>query len=107
MYVYETILYPVNVCPSCPGALYILPLYSNTFFSETAWPIKVKIYVEHRYERGMKVCINGQGHMTKMAVMAINSKNLQNLLLHNQKTYDFETWHEASGIGDLQSFNKS
>ena len=23
-----------------------------------------------------KVCINGQGHMTKMAVMAINSKNL-------------------------------
>ena len=22
----------------------------------------------------MKVCINGQGHMTKMAVMAINSK---------------------------------
>ena len=23
----------------------------------------------------MKVCINGQGHMTKMAAMAINSKN--------------------------------
>ena len=25
----------------------------------------------------MKVCINGHGHMTKMAAMAINSKNLQ------------------------------
>ena len=25
----------------------------------------------------MKVCINGQGHMTKMAAMAINSKNLE------------------------------
>ena len=25
----------------------------------------------------MKVCINGQGHMTKMAAMAINSKNLK------------------------------
>ena len=25
----------------------------------------------------MKVCINGQGHMTKMAAMAINSKILQ------------------------------
>ena len=24
----------------------------------------------------MQVCINGPGHMTKMAVMAINSKNL-------------------------------
>ena len=24
----------------------------------------------------MKVCINGQGHMTKMVAMAINSKNL-------------------------------
>ena len=24
----------------------------------------------------MKVCINGQGHMTKMTAMAINSKNL-------------------------------
>ena len=25
----------------------------------------------------MKVCINGQGHMTKVAAMAINSKKLQ------------------------------
>ena len=36
----------------------------------------------------MKVCIIGQGHMTKMATMAINSKNLKkNLLLQNQKAY--------------------
>ena len=41
--------------------------------------------------------------MTKMATMAINSKNLKNLL-QNQKAYDFETWHEASGRGALQSF---
>ena len=33
----------------------------------------------------MKVCINGQGHMTKMATMAVNSKNLKNLLLQNHK----------------------
>ena len=52
----------------------------------------------------MKVCINGQGHMTKMAAMAINSKNL---LLQNQKAYDFETWHEASGNEVLQSLYKS
>ena len=49
----------------------------------------------------MKVCINGQGHMTKMATMA------KNLLLQNQKAYDFETWHEASGNGSLQSLYKS
>ena len=31
----------------------------------------------------MKVYINGHGHMTKMAAIAINSKNLQ-----NKKAYD-------------------
>ena len=55
----------------------------------------------------MKVYLNGQGHMTKMAVMAINSKNLKYLLLQNQKAYDFETWHEASGDGVLQNLYKS
>ena len=44
--------------------------------------------------------------MTKMATMAINSKKpLKNL--QNQKAYDFETWHEASGNGALQSLYKS
>ena len=56
----------------------------------------------------MKVYINGQGHMTKMAAMAINSKkNFKNLLLQNQKAYDFETWYEASGREALQSLYKS
>ena len=45
--------------------------------------------------------------MTKMAAMAINRKNLKNILLQNQKDYDFETWHEASGRGALQSLYKS
>ena len=56
----------------------------------------------------MKVYINGQGHMTKMAAMAINKKKLfKNLLLQNQKAHDFETWYEASGNGALQSLYKS
>ena len=56
----------------------------------------------------MKVYINGQGHMTKMAAMAINSKKtFKNLLLQNQKAYDFETWQEASRRGALQSLYKS
>ena len=55
----------------------IRPKYSNIFFSETAWPIKAKLCVEHRKENEMKVNINGQSHMTKMAAMAINSKSLK------------------------------
>ena len=51
----------------------------------------------------MKVCINGQGHMTKIAAMAINSKNLQK----SSSSDDFETWHEASGNGALQNLYKS
>ena len=45
--------------------------------------------------------------MTKMAAMAINRKKLKNILLQNQKAYDFETWHEVSGRGALQSLYKS
>ena len=51
--------------------------------------------MEHCQEDGMKIYIKGQGHMTKMAAMGINSKNI--FFLQNQKAYDFETWHEASG----------
>ena len=48
--------------------------------------------MEHPWEGGKKVYINGQGHMTKMAAMVINrKKKIKNLLLQNQKTNDFET----------------
>ena len=51
--------------------------FSNVFSSETAWPIKAKFYVEPSWEGGTKVCINGPGHMTKMAAMPIYGKNLK------------------------------
>ena len=41
--------------------------FSKNFFSETAWPIKAKFYVDPPYEGGTKVCINGSGHMIKIA----------------------------------------
>ena len=53
------------------------PPFSNVFSSETAWPIKAKFYVEPPWEGGTKVCINGPGHMTKMAAMSIYGKNLK------------------------------
>ena len=41
----------------------------------------------------MKVCSNGPGHMTKMAVRPIYGKNpSKNLLLTNQKADDLGTW---------------
>ena len=46
-------------------------IISKIFSSEAGWPIK-----EHPLEGGKKVFINGPAHMTKMAAMAINSKNL-------------------------------
>ena len=51
------------------------PQCSNIFFSETAWPIKAKFYVEPPWEGGTKVYINGPGHMTKMAATPIYGKN--------------------------------
>ena len=53
------------------------PPFSNVFSSETAWPIKAKFYVEPPWEGGMKIYINGPGHMTKMAAMPIYGKNLK------------------------------
>ena len=51
--------------------------FSNIFSDETAWPIKAEFYVEPPWEGGTKVCINGPGHMTKMAGTPIYGKNLE------------------------------
>ena len=69
----ELIVYPCSAVHRCPRR----PPFSNVFSSETAWPIKVKFYVEPPWEGGTKVCINGLGHMTKMAAMPIYGKNLK------------------------------
>ena len=65
----------------------------------------VKFYVKHHQEGGMKVNMNGQGHMTKLATMPISGENFKKLL-QNQKGDDLETWHEALMTGALQSLFK-
>ena len=52
------------------------PPFTNIFSSDTARPIKAKFYVKPPWEGGTKVCINGPGHMTKMAATPIYGKNL-------------------------------
>ena len=47
------------------------PQCSNIFFSETAWPIKAKFYVEPPWVGGTKVCSRHLSHMTKMAATPI------------------------------------
>ena len=55
----------------------------------------------------MFIYVNGSGHMTKMAATLIYGKKpVENLLLRNQKSYDLETWHAASGTQALQSSYK-
>ena len=63
--------------PSSSSSSSIRPLFSNVFSSETARPIKAKIFVEPPWEGGTKVYINSPGHMTKMAAMSIYGKNLK------------------------------
>ena len=72
----ELIVYPCcGVRPS--SSVVRTSTISNIFSSETARPIKAKFYVEPPWEGGTKVCINGRGHMTKMAAMPIYGQNLK------------------------------
>ena len=76
----ELIVYPSSRRPSVrrPSASVVVrPPFLKIFSSETAWPIKAKFYVGLPWEGGTKVCINGPGHMTKMAAMPIYGKNLK------------------------------
>ena len=50
------------------------PQCSN-IFSEIAWPIKAKFYVEPPWVGGTKICSRHLGHMTKMAATPIYGKN--------------------------------
>ena len=54
----------------------VVVVVDNNFFSETAWPIRAKFYVEPPWEGGTKVYINGSGHITKMAATPIYGKNI-------------------------------
>ena len=103
----ELIVYPCSgVRPSSVRPSFTI---SKIFSSETAWPIKAKLHVEHPYEGGTKVYINGPAHVTKMAAMAITmiAKTYKNLFLQNQWADFHETWYVALGTWAHHSLHKS
>ena len=55
----------------------VLSTFSNIFSSETTGPMDAKFHVEPPWDGETKVCSNGPGHMTKVAVMPIYGKNLK------------------------------
>ena len=61
---------PSSVCLSSTLFKHILP-------SETTGPIEAKFHMASPWDGGTKICSNGPGHMTKMAVMPIYGENLK------------------------------
>ena len=51
--------------------------FSNFFFLETARPIEAKFHVKPPWDVGTKICSNGPGHMTSVAVMSVYGKTLK------------------------------
>ena len=60
-----------------PASVVVRSHFQTSSPPKTAWPIKAKFYVERPLVEGTKVCINGQGHMTKVAATPIYGKNLK------------------------------
>ena len=50
--------------------------YLNIVFSETTWPIEIKIHMTTPYDWLAKICTNWYGHMTKMATKPIYGKTI-------------------------------
>ena len=57
--------------------------FSNTFSAETTKPTDTKFQGKPLWNGGTKVCSNGPGHITKMALLIYGKK-----LLRNQKAYE-------------------
>ena len=71
----ELIVYPWSGNRRTSSVSRRCPQCSNIFFSETAWPIKAKFYVEPPWVGGTIFCSRHLGHMTKMAATPIYGKN--------------------------------
>ena len=58
-----------------PSGVVVHSRQCSNIFSQTAGPIKAKLYVEPPWEGGTKICSQYLGYMTKMAATPIYGKN--------------------------------
>ena len=82
-----------------------MSIFSNIFSLETTGPIEAKFQTEPPWDGETKVCLNGRGHMTKMAAMPICGKNLKESS-PKEKADVLETKHAALGAQVLPSVFK-
>ena len=68
--------YSIGRCPSS-SVVVSRPHPLNIFSPETASTIKVKFHMVPPCDGGIKVCLNGLGHMTKMSAVPIYGKTLK------------------------------
>ena len=96
----ELIVYPWPGVRRRPSSVVVRrPQCSNTFFLETAWPIKAKFYVEPPWVGGTKFYSRHLSHMTMMAATPIYVFNIywrgghliKNFLLNNRRADFHET----------------
>ena len=80
------------------SSLYVYSQCSNVFFYENTWPFIIKLHIEHPLEGRTKVCINGQGHMTKMAAISLYGKNLYKASSPGPGVYDMKLGMQHWGL---------
>ena len=76
----ELIVYPCSGIRPSSSVVHLSVVRPQFQTSSPLKPLgqsKPNFYVEPPWEGGTKVCINGPGHMTKMATMPIYGKNLK------------------------------
>ena len=73
--------------------------YLNIVFSETTWPIEIKIHMTIAYDLLAKIYTNCYGHMTKMATTPIYGKNSLNFFSGTKRplALGLGMWHKGCG----------
>ena len=59
--------------------------YQSIVFSDTTWPIEIKIHMTSPYDLLAKIYTNCYGHMTKMATTPIYGKNSLDIFFSGTK----------------------
>ena len=66
--------------------------FLNVISSETTGPIELNFHIKTLLDVGTKVCSNGPGHMTKMAVMPIYGKKPFKIFSRTRKLMTLGMW---------------